>query len=76
MQNLGDGGQIRCIMGNVEVTNARKDALAVKWYDQSYESGTQVVQVHLISDITHLYVINCSLKFWTFCEKHTASTCL
>ena len=39
MQNLGDGGQIRCIMGNVEVTNAREGALAVKWYDQSYESG-------------------------------------
>ena len=91
MQNLGDGGQIRCIMGNVEVTNAREGALAVKWYDQSYESGggrgvwgggcqvvllTQVVQVHLISDIIYLYVINCSLKFRNFCEKHTAFTCL
>ena len=39
MQNLGDGGQIRCIMGNVEVTNAQDSALAVKWYHQSYESG-------------------------------------
>ena len=39
MQNLGDGGQIRCIMGNVEVTNARDSALAVMWYYQSYESG-------------------------------------
>ena len=38
MQNLGDGGQIRCIMGNVEVTNARDSALAVMWYYQSYES--------------------------------------
>ena len=32
--------------------------------------------MHLISDIIHLYVINCSLKFWNFCEIHTASTCL
>ena len=39
MQNLGDGGQIRCIMGNVEVRNARDSALTVKRYDQSYESG-------------------------------------
>ena len=39
MQNLGDGGQIRCIMGNVEVTNAQEGALAVKWYYQSYELG-------------------------------------
>ena len=39
MQNLGDGGQIRCIMGNVEVTNARDSALTVKRYYQSYESG-------------------------------------
>ena len=30
MQNLGDGGQIRCIMGNVEVRNARDSALTVK----------------------------------------------
>ena len=39
MQNLGDGGQIRCIMGNVEVRNARDSALTVKRYYQSYESG-------------------------------------
>ena len=39
MQNLGDGGQIRCIMGNVEVMNARDSALTVKRYYQSYESG-------------------------------------
>ena len=39
MQNLGDGGQIKCIMGNVEVTNAQEGALAVKWYYQSYELG-------------------------------------
>ena len=39
MQNLGDEGQIRCIMGNVEVTNAEDSALAVKWYYQSYDSG-------------------------------------
>ena len=60
----------------------REGALAVKWYDQSYEPRggggggwgggcqvvrlTRVVQVHLISDIIHLYVINYSLKFCNY----------
>ena len=38
----------------------REGRLAVK-------SLTRVVQVHLISDIIHLYVINYSLKFCNYC---------
>ena len=55
MQNLGDGGQIRCIMGNVEVRNARDSALTVKRYYQSYESGGGGVEGEggLLSGTTH-----------------------
>ena len=58
MQNLGDGGQIRCIMGNVEVRNARDSALTVKRYYESYESwggggGAGEGEGGLLSGTTH-----------------------
>ena len=64
----------------------REGALAVKWYDQSYESGgrggsqvvrvTRVVQVHLISDIILLYVINYTLKFLYLLLRFVCNACL